>query len=91
MTVVPYQTFDDLAGLIQKEIKTGGYDVAFHSAAVSDYLSAGVYAPEPGTFFNARTKYWERRGNARRWPNTAAARSAAASRNSGFAWFAPPN
>ncbi len=59
--VVPYRTFDDLAGLLQTHIKSGQYDAVFHSAAVSDYLCAGVYAPEPGTFFNARTRHWEKR------------------------------
>jgi phosphopantothenoylcysteine synthetase/decarboxylase len=60
--VIPYQTFDDLAGLLQKEMKTGNYDCVIHSAAVSDYLTAGVYAPDAGTFFSARTLEWERNG-----------------------------
>ncbi len=62
VTVVPYATFDDLAGRMQAELKQTSYDALFHSAAVSDYLSAGVYAPSPGTFFNARTRQWEERG-----------------------------
>ena len=60
--VVPYRTFDDLAGRFQHELRTGGYDCVIHSAVLSDYLSAGVYAPDAGTFFNARTRHWERRG-----------------------------
>ena len=32
-----------------------------HSAAVSDYLPAGTFTPDPGTFFNARTGQWESR------------------------------
>lgn len=61
-TVLPYQTFDELTGLMQAQIRDGGFDAIFHSAAVSDYLAAGVYAPEAGTFFNARTRRWERQG-----------------------------
>lgn len=62
VTIIPYQTFDDLAGLMQPQIRDGRFDAIFHSAAVSDYLAAGVYAPEAGTFFNARTRRWERQG-----------------------------
>ena len=62
ITVVPYQTFDDLTGLMQSHIRSGSYDGLLHTAAVSDYLCAGVYAPEQGTYFNARTNQWERRG-----------------------------
>ncbi len=60
--VVPYRTFDDLAGLMQAELRATPFDAVVHSAAVSDYLSAGVYAPAAGSFFNARTKQWEERG-----------------------------
>lgn len=62
VTVKPYQTFDDLAGLMQSHVKTGEYDAILHTAAVSDFLCAGVYAPENGTYFNARTNQWERHG-----------------------------
>jgi len=62
VTVVPYKTFDDLAGLMQGEVRKTKFDALFHSAAVSDYLSAGVYATAVGTVFNARTKQWERNG-----------------------------
>jgi phosphopantothenoylcysteine synthetase/decarboxylase len=61
-TVVAFQTFDDLAGRFQHEVKTGRYDCLIHAATVSDYLSAGVYAPAAGTFFNARTRQWEGHG-----------------------------
>jgi phosphopantothenoylcysteine synthetase/decarboxylase len=64
VTVLPYQTFDDLAGLMQGQIRDGRYDAIFHSAAVSDYLAAGVYAPEAGTSFDARTRRWEGGGQA---------------------------
>ncbi len=62
LRVVPFATFDDLAGLLQAEVRAGGYDAIFHAAAVSDYLSAGVYAPAPGSFFSARTRQWDESG-----------------------------
>ena len=64
VSVLPYKTFDDLAWMLQREIRSGVYDAVFHSAAVSDYLSAGVYAPDAGTYFNARTTQWERNSGA---------------------------
>ena len=45
--VVPFRTFDELAALLEHEIRTGGYDVVIHSAAVSDYRVAGVHARRP--------------------------------------------
>jgi phosphopantothenate---cysteine ligase (CTP) len=59
LTVLPYSTFDDLAGIMQNQFRTGTFDAVCHSAAVSDYLPAGTYTPDPGTFFNARTSQWE--------------------------------
>lgn len=55
-----YRTFDEFAELLNHEIRQGNYDGILHAAAVSDFLCAGVYAPEPGTYFNARTQQWER-------------------------------
>ena len=60
-TVLPYHTFDDLASLMQNQFRTSAFDVVCHSAAVSDYLPAGTYTPDPGTYFNARTNQWEAR------------------------------
>jgi phosphopantothenoylcysteine synthetase/decarboxylase len=59
LTVLPYHTFDDLATIMQNQFRTGRFDVVCHSAAVSDYLPAGTFTPDPGTFFNARTNQWE--------------------------------
>ncbi len=59
--VTPYATFDDLTALLQAEVRKGTHDAVIHSAAVSDYLSAGVYAPAPGTSFNARLGRWDSR------------------------------
>ncbi len=65
-TVLPYRTFDELTMILQTRLKAGGPDAVCHSAAVSDYLPAGTYSPDPGTFFSARTNQWEaRKGPAR--------------------------
>lgn len=60
-TVIPYHTFDDLTNILTSQLRTTQYDVVCHSAAVSDYLPAGSFTPNPGTFFNARTGQWEGR------------------------------
>ncbi len=65
-TVLPYSTFDDLANIMQSQFRSGTFDVVCHSAAVSDYLPAGTYTPDPGTFFNARTSQWEGQSGAPR-------------------------
>lgn len=57
--VLPYRTFDDLATLLQHQLRTVPFDAVCHAAAVSDYLPAGTFAPDPGTFFNARLGEWE--------------------------------
>jgi phosphopantothenate---cysteine ligase (CTP) len=59
LAVIEFRTFDDLTGLMQQEIRKGLYDVVIHCAAVSDYLVSGVFSPEAGTYFNAKTKGWE--------------------------------
>jgi hypothetical protein len=64
--VLPYGTFDDLATLMQNQFRAGRFDAVCHSAAVSDYLPAGTFTPDPGTFFNARTSQWEAQSGRRR-------------------------
>jgi phosphopantothenoylcysteine synthetase/decarboxylase len=59
-----YRTFADLERLMGTELTRGGYDVVIHSAAVSDYLAGGIYAPAPGTYFNAATSRWHGDGPA---------------------------
>jgi phosphopantothenoylcysteine synthetase/decarboxylase len=54
----PYRTFEDLASLMKELISSGAFDAVVHCAAVSDYLSAGVYAPSPGTAFDAGSGRW---------------------------------
>lgn len=53
-----YRTFQELARLMEVHIMSGGNDAVVHSAAVSDYLPAGVFAPAPGTEFAAADKIW---------------------------------
>ncbi|MFM8274218.1 MAG: phosphopantothenoylcysteine decarboxylase [Gemmata sp.] len=60
-TVVKYQTFDELATLLQSQLRATAFDAVCHSAAVSDFLTAGAYTPDQGTTFNARTGHWEAR------------------------------
>jgi phosphopantothenate---cysteine ligase (CTP) len=57
-TVHVYRTFDDLHRLMQATIPGGGQDTVIHCAAVSDYQSAGIYAPAPGTRFT-EAGVWE--------------------------------
>jgi phosphopantothenate---cysteine ligase (CTP) len=43
-----YRTFDDLEALLDRQVRSAGYDAVVHVAAVSDYRSAGVYRWEKG-------------------------------------------
>src|SRR4051794_28124027 len=43
-SLVRYRTFDDLQDRMASSIR-GSLDAVIHCAAVSDYLSAGVFAP----------------------------------------------
>jgi phosphopantothenoylcysteine synthetase/decarboxylase len=51
--VFTYRTFDDLRRLMEKTVRGGEPDAVIHSAAVSDYQTAGIYAPAPGTRFTS--------------------------------------
>jgi phosphopantothenoylcysteine synthetase/decarboxylase len=62
LSIVLFRTYDELAVLLQNQLKTGGFDVVCHTAAGGDFMPAGSYAPNPGTFFNARTGQWEAKG-----------------------------
>lgn len=57
---IAYRTFDELADRLRREVSSGNYDGAILSAAVSDYLSAGIYAPGAETSFDADTGQWRR-------------------------------
>src|SRR3989338_397393 len=44
-----FRTYDELAQLMEQEIRTGGYDLVIHSAAVSDYKVVATHILcEPG-------------------------------------------
>ncbi len=58
-SVRSYRTFEDLQELMAGTIRRGGLDAVIHSAAVSDYLAAGVYAPDPSTHFAPETETWQ--------------------------------
>jgi phosphopantothenate---cysteine ligase (CTP) len=62
--VVRYHTFDELASILQTQLRATPFDAVCHAAAVSDFLSAGAFIPDPGTFFNARIGSWEGRQGA---------------------------
>jgi phosphopantothenoylcysteine synthetase/decarboxylase len=57
--VRPYQTFDELRQLMDEAIVNGPLHAVIHCAAVSDYLSAGVFAPGPATHFDPENGHWE--------------------------------
>jgi phosphopantothenoylcysteine synthetase/decarboxylase len=56
--VVPFRTFDELHDLMRGVIQPGGLDAVIHSAAVSDYLAGGVYAPDSQTRFDPSSGRW---------------------------------
>ncbi|HKI30900.1 MAG TPA: phosphopantothenoylcysteine decarboxylase [Gemmataceae bacterium] len=57
--VLPYRTFDELHHLMRGAVQPGGLDAVIHSAAVSDYLAGGIYAPAPHTRFDPGSGRWE--------------------------------
>jgi phosphopantothenoylcysteine synthetase/decarboxylase len=58
-TIRPYRTFDELRDLMASAVGAGDLDAVIHSAAVSDFLGAGVYAPAAGTHFYDDSGRWE--------------------------------
>lgn len=57
-SIQSYRTFDDLRDLMRAAVTEGGLDAIIHSAAVSDYVAAGIYAPAAGTAFDAESGHW---------------------------------
>jgi phosphopantothenoylcysteine synthetase/decarboxylase len=53
-----YETFADLDNLMAVSLRETPPDALIHSAAVSDYLSEGIFAPAPGTRFDPATSRW---------------------------------
>jgi phosphopantothenoylcysteine synthetase/decarboxylase len=56
--VEPYRTFGELESRMGAAIRDGGADAVIHSAAVSDYTSAGIFAPSEHTRFGDDLR-WE--------------------------------
>ncbi len=54
-----YRTFEDLQSRMEECITSGGFDAVVHCAAVSDYLSAGVYSLAEGCRFDPGRGTWE--------------------------------
>ncbi len=52
-----YRTFEDLQALMQQHVRRS-CDAVIHSAAVSDYRAAGVYAPAADTRFDPDSGAW---------------------------------
>ncbi|MFO0847372.1 MAG: phosphopantothenoylcysteine decarboxylase [Gemmataceae bacterium] len=61
-TVRPYRTYDDLHAGMAALIPTGGFDAVIHAAAVSDYATAGVYAPAAAARFDPKGLRFESGG-----------------------------
>jgi phosphopantothenate---cysteine ligase (CTP) len=57
-SLLPYRTFEDLRRVMVTTLRDRSPDVLIHCAAVSDYLSAGVYAPDTGTRFDPDDGLW---------------------------------
>jgi phosphopantothenoylcysteine synthetase/decarboxylase len=62
LNVLPYRTFAELQSLLQKEICSGEHDAVIHSAAVSDYQPAGIYAADERSRFDEDDLSWRRDG-----------------------------
>jgi hypothetical protein len=58
-SVVLFRSYDELAVLLQTQLRGGSFDAVCHTASGGEFLPAGSYVPAPGTFFNARTGQWE--------------------------------
>lgn len=63
-TVRGYRTFDELRQGMEETIRPGRLDVIVHCAAISDYQSGGIYAPDAATRFDPPTGRWESSGPA---------------------------
>jgi phosphopantothenate---cysteine ligase (CTP) len=53
-----YRTFEELETLMRRQVVHERVDGIVHSAAVSDYRSAGIYAPSATTHFHADDLSW---------------------------------
>jgi phosphopantothenate---cysteine ligase (CTP) len=63
-SLVPYRTFEDLHQALAVALQRDKPDVLVHTAAVSDYLAGGVYAPDSNTRFLSEVGRWKGNGPA---------------------------
>jgi len=63
LTVRSFRAFDDLEKEMEECIRQSELDGVIHCAAVSDYRSAGIYAPTPGTQFREADGRWTASGH----------------------------
>lgn len=61
-TVQRYRTFEDLDARMAELVPQPGLDALIHSAAVSDYRSAGVFAPGHDAYFDEASRTWHGAG-----------------------------
>jgi phosphopantothenoylcysteine synthetase/decarboxylase len=57
--VLAYRTFEELRDVMQKTLAEQAPDAVVHCAAVSDYLSDGIYAADEGTSFRPEDGRWQ--------------------------------
>jgi phosphopantothenate---cysteine ligase (CTP) len=57
-SLLRYRTFDELRDLMAATIPGGTLDAVIHCAAVSDYLSSGVFGTMEGTSFDPASGRW---------------------------------
>jgi len=62
LRVESYRTFDDLQALMERRIGADNLDCIIHCAAVSDYRSAGIFAPAESTHFDPTQAVWHGEG-----------------------------
>lgn len=48
LRVMKFSSYDSLFSLMEREVRSGVYDVVIHSAAVSDYCVSGTYTSKAG-------------------------------------------
>jgi phosphopantothenoylcysteine synthetase/decarboxylase len=59
LTIQTYQTFNDLRQEMEGALRQRPWHALVHCAAVSDYQTAGVYAPVADTHFDPDKKTWQ--------------------------------
>jgi phosphopantothenate---cysteine ligase (CTP) len=57
--VCRYRTFDDLQAFMAEQLGRQWPQAVIHAAAVSDYRTAGIFAPDPQTRFDQSSLRWE--------------------------------